>query len=95
MYAVEWTENVPGELVGTVIKGAPEDAVLKEIKNAPIDYPTLDNPKSFTDTIEINGAGKKMLVSIEDTLAHLTESATQVKSCKYKLNQEPKSFFLD
>lgn len=92
MYAVEWTEEVPGELVGTVIKGASEDAVIEEIKNAPLDYPTLKNPKSFTDTIEIKNAGKKMLVSVEDALAHLTETATQVKSCKYKLNLEPGSF---
>lgn len=92
MYAVDWTEDVPGELVGTVIAGASEDDVIKEIKNAPLDYPTLKDPKSFTDTIEIKGAGKKMLVSVEDALAHLTEAATQVKSCKYKLNLEPSSF---
>lgn len=90
--AIDWTESVPGELVGKVLNGSVGAAKLvEEVKNAPIDVPNLRS-KDATKTIEIVGVPKNAVDEVEQALAGLTETAKQISSCKYKLNLEPSSF---
>ena len=89
--AIEWTEAKKGELVGTIVKGASKEGILEEIKYAPIDIPNL-RTKDFTKTVEIVGAGKKVIVDVEEALSKLTENSKQLSSCKYSLGLEPSEF---
>ena len=90
--AIDWTENSKGELVGKVLN--PEvgsKRIVEEIKNAPIDIPNLRS-KASTQTIEIVGVPKAAVEDVEQALAGISESVTQISSCKCKLNLEPGSF---
>lgn len=89
--AIDWTENSKGELIGKVLN--PEANVQKlvdEVKNAPVDFPTLRN-KSVTKTIEVVNVPAKAIEAVEQALSGIVESAVQLSSCKYKLNFESNS----